>query len=785
MYTSQTFPAQKLPFSRKTKPWRKSNVDWADRKSYIWNEGVRKSYYSKRINYDLWNGKVHVEDMKYYVNPYNDPNYYIPDQIQHYPIINDLLGVLIGEEYNKKFDFFVRVSNFDAISSKENEMKSQIQGRLLSLMQQEMEPQQMQEEVKKMARYFKYEYQDIREIRANYLLNHYIKELDFKIKTNEGFKDALIASEEMYMFDIVGNEPVMEKLNPKKAHVLRNSKSSRVEDADIIIYEDYWSPGKILDHYHDVFKDKDVTELEKISVGNSGDGMKNVSETDNWVRTPDEFTMEGFIAEAELGNGYQDDQGNIRVLRVFWKSKRKVQKVKSYDQVTGEESFDYKDENYIVDKTLGEEVTVEWINEAWEGTKIGEKIYVNMRPRRVQYNRLSNPSRCHFGIIGQIYNTNQAAGVSLLDRMKPTAYTYDLVYDKLIKTLAKDGGTAIEVDLAKIPEKIGIEQWLYFLRKDGVAFVDSFNEGQRGAATGKLAGTMNTTGKQLNFSQATEIQNLSNLLIYLKSSLQDLSGISEQRKGSMSASETASGIERSVVQSSHITQELFAIHDNLKKRLLETLLETAKIALKGNKKKMQYIGDDYSNQLFEIDGDEIAECDHGIIVDQDSSNTQLEQKIESLAHAWSQNDTVKPSTVIKLMKGTSLSKSLRDVEIDQQEKKQQEQDQFQSQQEIQQQQIQLQEQQLQAQIQRESDKFDREMELNKYKIDLDNQTKISVAAMSALPEDEDPSLELAKFNQSQKELESKISLEERKLDESIRSNKASETIAKSNKNNKQ
>ena len=716
--------------------------------------------------------------MKYYFNPHGEKDTYIPTSIQHYAIANDLLGVLIGEEFNKKFDYYVRVSNLDAISSKEEDIKSEMDAKIIALAQRDLESdQEVEQELQKLSKYFKYDYQDAREIRANYLLNHYIKELDFKLKTNGGFKDALIVAEEVYMFDIIGNEPIMERLNPNKLHVLRNSKSSKIEDADILIYEDYVSPGKILDDYHDVFKDADVTKLENFTTLNGSNGMKNVSETDYWVRNQGELTMDGFINEAGLGNGYTDSSGNIKVLKVFWKSKRKVLNVKSRDIVTGEEVHEYRDEHYIVRKELGEEASVEWLNEAWEGTKIGSDIYVNMRPRKIQYNRMSNPSRCHFGIIGQLYNTNQSVSVSLLDRMKPTLYLYDLVYDKLIKTLAKDGGSAIEVDLAKIPAKISMEKWLHFLRKDGIAVVDSFNEGQKGAATGKMAGGYNTTGRQLNFSQATEIQNLTSLLIYLKNSLQDLSGISDQRKGSVSASETASGTERSVVQSSHITQELFAIHDNVKKRCLECLLETSKIALKGNKKKLQYISDDYANQIFELDGDELAECDYGIIIDQDANNSQLEQKIEALAQAWSQNETIKPSTILNIMKGTSLSKAMKDIESDVQEKKQERQQELQSQQKQQQEALAAQQQQVEMQIQKEAAEFDAQLQFDKYKVDMDNQTKISIAAMNALQDDEgDNSLELSKFTQAQKEAEDKLALEKDKLNESIRSNKQNEKI---------
>jgi hypothetical protein len=186
-----------------------------------------------------------------------------------------------------------------------------------------------------------------------------------------------------------------------------------------------------------------------------------------------------------------DINGNVRVLTVYWKSRRKIKKVKSYDPETGEEQFDFYPESYKCDPMKGEEEQVFWINEAWEGTKIGADIYVNMRPRPVQYNRLSNPSRCHFGIIGQIYSRDGDTPFSLVDIMKPYAYLYDVVQDRLNKTLARNHGKVIELDFAKTPKGWDPDKWLYFLTTHGIAVKDSFKEGDIGAATGKLAGGLN------------------------------------------------------------------------------------------------------------------------------------------------------------------------------------------------------------------------------------------------------------------------------------------------------
>lgn len=59
-----------------------------------------------------------------------------------------------------------------------------------------------------------------------------------------------------------------------------------------------------------------------------------------------------------------------------------------------------------------------------------------MRPRIVQYNRISNPSRCHFGIIGSVYSLNGSKPYSLVDMMKPYNYLYDVTHDRLNKTIS-------------------------------------------------------------------------------------------------------------------------------------------------------------------------------------------------------------------------------------------------------------------------------------------------------------------------------------------------------------
>ena len=729
-------PPQQLPFHRKTKKWRKQIVDWADSKTFFNYSPVRNSVIHKKINYDLLNGKLHMQDLEMVINPENQSAGFIPDKIQHYPIMNSKLNVLRGEESKRVFDFRVIITNPNSISEIENAKKEELLQRLQQMMANSAQSEEeFNQELEKLNDYFTYEWQDYREIRANALLNHYVKEYNMPLLFNNGFMDAMTVGEEIYQCDIVGGEPVIMKVDPLKIRIFKSGYSNKIEDADMIILEDYWSPGQIIDTFYDVLTQKDIEYIEKApyTLGQaSADSMDNIDDRAGFVNNymiGDEITsQEGFfwdpLGTADGVNSSLlpfDMVGNIRVLRVYWKSRRRIKKVKSYDPETGEEIFNFYPETYVIDKDNGEEEQILYINEAWEATKIGEKIYVNMRPKVVQYNKLSSPSRCHFGIVGSIYNLNGNRPFSLVDMMKNYNYLYDVVHDRLNKFMAKNWGKILRLDIAKIPKGWNIEKWMYYAKANGLAVEDSFREGNIGAATGKLAGAMNNASSGIIDAEfGNSIQSQINLLEFIKMEMSDVAGISRQREGQISNRETVGGVERATLQSSHITEYLFIQHDDVKKRALECFLETAKIALKGRSKKFQYILSDSSMRVMDIDGDEFAESDYGLLVDNGQGTQELSQKLDMLAQAALQNQTLSFSTIMKLYNSSSLAEKQRIVEND--ERKIQERNT-----QAQQQQLEVQQQEAQMKQEAEIAKMELEDTLNQ----RDNETKILVAQIAA------------------------------------------------------
>lgn len=733
-------PPQQLPFNRKNKVWRKKHLDWADGKTFFNYSLVRKSVIHKKINYDLLNGKLHMSDMELILNPGQQQANFIPEKIQHYPIMNSKLNVLRGEESKRIFDYKVVVTNPNSVSKVEENKKNELYQKMQQLVSDNQKDEnEYKQELEKLNTYFTYDWQDMIEIRANAVLNHYNKEYNIPLLFNNGFMDAMTVGEEIYQCDIVGGEPVIERLNPLKVRIFKSGYSNRIEDADMIIIEDYWSPGKVIDTYYDVLSKKDMDYIEKMPdhIGQAtSDSMDNIDERYGFVNSNmigDEVSTGGFyfdpsgIFSDSVTNSLlpYDLAGNLRVLRVYWKSRRRIKKVKSYDPETGEEIFNFYPETYMINKDAGEEEQIFYINEAWEGTKIGSDIYVNMRPRVVQYNRLSNPSRCHFGIVGSIYNINDNKPFSLVDMMKQYNYLYDAIHDRLNKLMAKNWGKMINIDLAKIPKGWDVEKWFYYARINGLAVVDSFNEGNIGASTGVLAGGMNNASSGvIDAELGNSIQQQINLLEFIKLEMSEVAGITRQREGQISNRETVGGVERSTLQSSHITEWLFLIHDDVKKRVLECFLETAKVAMKGRSKKFNYIMSDYSMRIMDIDGDEFADSDYGLVADNSQGSQELSQKLDMLAQTALQYKTLDFSTIMKLYNSCSLAEKQRMIEKNEkdiQERTSQ----------AQQEQIQAQQQMLQQQSEQKQAELDQREQANI----RDNETKVLIASMQSAQND--------------------------------------------------
>jgi hypothetical protein len=778
------FPRQKLRSKQKTKSWAQKHMDWADDIFTMKDSPIRESLRNRINNYKLYLGTTSKEDYEMMLNPGELTDVFMPDKIQHYPIAKPYLNVLIGEEAERRFEWRAVLTNPNAISQVEDTKANMLREKIQELVaNRAIDDREAEEELKKFSRYLRYDYQDVREKRCNLLLKHFIKELNLKMKFNEGFKDVMLCGEEGYLGDIVNNRPIIEKIDPKKIYVIRSGYSNRYEDADVIIMYDHWSPGKIIDTYYEHLSDKQINWLDKESGKKQGTSDDQLANDEYGVNLARQEMMNDFIQMPQQGNvsvdsahsQIIDEYGNVRVIKVLWKSYKPIVRVKYYDEL-GDVQYRFESESYVPDKAAGEETQQYWVCEWWEGVKVGEDIYPIAQPRKIQYNKFNDPGYNHPGIVGQIYNTGNMKVVSYMDTAKPYQFLYDATMHRLQDALSKFFGSLVEVDYASLPEGWDVSKWMYFAKKAGIAVKDSFKEGNKGAATGKLAASMTgNTGRVINQALGDFIQQQINILNYVEMQMGRIIGVPPQRLGEINNRETVGGVERAVTQSSFITNEVFKIHDNVKQRVLTLLLETAKIAMKNNPEKYQFIGDDYTAQLFEVD-DEMLEEEYGILVDNDNDLTKLEQDMQMLAQAAMQNQVLKFSDLIKFYNSSSMAEKQQMIVQGEEDMMQRQEDQAKRQEEMQAKQLQAQQQEALRQERIDLQKHQDDLQMQKYEIDKRYITDQLKLEHEDLVSDKDMTTKEKELDKQYQEMQNKLMVEMKQLDEEIRSNKANEKL---------
>lgn len=788
------FPYQKRSTAAKGKQFVIDCLESALSLTYSTDDEIMQSKKAMQTNYNLRSDILDERDMENAVNPWGIKGATFPAKMQNYPIANPKIDLLIGEETKRRFDWKVTVINPDAISDKEDMIAQAMKKAVAdAVVAKNYDEQKLEQELQKLQKWAKYEAQDFRERRATQYLSYLWKEQELKLKFTRGFEDALVAGMEAYCVDVVGGDPVVRKVDPLTLTVVRGGSSYKLEDADIIIEDTYQPIRWVIDNYYDYLTPADIDKIERGYIGGSNDsGMLSYnppatrptlpSSAINMTDNNDGSLNYAFIDLDQYSSGNlspYDNSGNVRVVKMVWVSMRKIGEISWYDKDnTLQKKF--VDELYKPNEELGESVEWFWVNEWWEVSRIAKDIYVKYGPRPIQFRRMSNRSIGGSGYVGTFYNTNSSQSKSLMDRMKPYQYLYNVFMYRTELAFAKSKGKIAVMDTSRVPDGWDMDKWMYYAEIMGWAVEDPFKESNKGASTGKLAGTMNQNSKVLDLEVGNYIQQHIQMLEFIKQECGEIAGVTQQRQGQIDNRETVGGVERSVTQSSHITEKWFMLHDNTKQRVLEVLLETAKYAWRNkSNEKLQYISDEMSSMITELDGEQFNEADYGIMISNSTNDIELINAMKQLAQAGIQNDKINFSGLMDIYLSESMSSMRRKIE-------QYEEDSINRVEQAQQAELQSQEKALQMELAEKQKDRDAEMEGNL----LASQTDIAIAEMnlqakqgeSKTVETKDTSrIDIEKLKQGWAKIQNDLKLKERQLKETERHNKRAEEISNKKK----
>lgn len=787
------FPDQfKTEKEKQDESWIKNTMDYFSNKAYAEYVKNRDTFVK---NYDLMKGILRMED--FYQEPevrsFTDvltTDLELPAYVKMYSIITTPVNELVGE-ISKRPDTF-RVKAFDDDSQAEElqfktdtlqqYVVSQVQQQIVekaAMQGQEIEAEQLQQMTMDQVKDQLDSYTSVAEKWANHVLTCQKAEFNLKEKSEDAFRDMLISAREFYHI-YEDNSKLgfnIEVANPKNTWFLTtpdrkwiSDPTGRAQGAYAAGTVQVMELSEIIESIPDLTKE----EIDHLRSSLQDYGLINVRESNlgnpDAIPGQDSVMYDTFdplvlqtrmIIESEMkenNDGLKDFLGltnNVSsfgykyvVVRSYWISKRKIGKLIYIDDMGNEQSM-LVDESYK-SGTIPTQQSLEWgwINEWYQGTKIGPDIY-HIKPFK-----LLN----YCPIIGTTYEVKNTEAKSLVDLMKPFQVIYNVCMNQLYKLLEKEVGKVQLMSLRHIPipkdgdAQDALDIWEMEARNRGVVFIDDSPENLKAPSSFNQFTSLDLTRTQ-------EIQSRYTLAQQMKMECWELIGMSKQRMGSVAASETATGTNTAMQQSYSQTEPLFVAHEYVMGQLYQAIIDAA-LYVESSKPQstLSYITNEGESAFVQVNGSDLKFRDLKVFLTNRPEDTQMFNELRALAQPLMQNggslyDVIELYSTKSMREMKKTFKDLRDQQVAQQQQAQQ----------LEQQKLEQQGQMAQAQMQQAVQLAQEQQTHDDYQNQLDRLSKEKIAIIQATGfgkvESEDVNanavpdvLEVSKLNQEQNKL---------------------------------
>jgi hypothetical protein len=404
------------------------------------------------------------------------------------------------------------------------------------------------------------------------------------------------------------------------------------------------------------------------------------------------------------------------VVRAYWISKKKIGKLIYTDEMGNEQST-LVDENYK-SGTIPTQISLEWgwINQWYQGTKIGPDIY-HIKP----YKLLS-----YCPIIGITYEVKNTESKSLVDLMKPFQVIYNVCMNQLYKLLEKEVGKVQLMSIRHIPipkdgdAQDALDIWEMEARNRGVVFIDDSPENLKSPSSFNQFTSLDLTRTQ-------EIQARYTLAQQIKNECWELVGMSRQRMGSVSASESATGTNTAMQQSYSQTEPLFVAHEYVMGQVYQSIIDAA-LYIESAKPQstLSYVTSEGESAFVQVNGSDLKFRDLKVFLTNRPEDNKMFEELRGLAQPLMQNggslyDVIELYSTKSVRQMKKVFKSLKDKQDAMQQQQAQ----------LEQQKVEQQGQIAQAQIAQAQQIKDQEVANDNYQNELDRINKKEIALIAA------------------------------------------------------
>jgi len=176
-----------------------------------------------------------------------------------------------------------------------------------------------------------------------------------------------------------------------------------------------------------------------------------------------------------------------------------------------------------------------------------------------------------------------------------------------------------------------LDVWEMEARNRGVMFIDDSPENLKSPSSFNQF-------RDIDLTRTQEIQSRYNLAIQLKNECWELVGMSKQRLGSISASETATGTNTAITQSYSQTEPLFVAHEYVLGQLYQAIID-ASLYVESSKPQstISYITSEGESAFVQVNGTDLKFRDLKVFLTNRPEDKQMFNEIRGLSQAVLQN----------------------------------------------------------------------------------------------------------------------------------------------------
>jgi len=636
--------------------------EWADRldrgRAGMHGPGGVPESRRMRVNYDLFNNVLDLSDFEYVCRPFGAGLGELPARMANRDISSGKIKAMLGMEMKRPFAWRAVAVNPEATTRREQEEAGRIREWVVGQLSidsgqspsidngqltmdnsfpvgnggrggMEKQAPPPPDEVRK---YMLREHQDPAEVLSQQVLEYLLQELDVKRKFNRMFKHGLLSGVEVAYVGAPGGRPCLWPVNPLRFSWDRSPDTDFIEDGEWAACEYRMSPSEVVAHFGGELTGAETDMLYR-EHRSMADGLD-------------------FFAASEGGAA----EGSVPVLHCTWKALRKVGFL-TYVDGQGVERETLVDERYRMDGDAGD-VRLDWewmpeVYEAWK-VKLSEPVYLGMRPVPGQFRDLGDMWRCKLPYHGAAHDGLNSEPTSLMDRLKVYQYYYNMLWYKFELLAATDKGKKVLMNINMVPDSAGIDvaKWQYFMESTPYMWYDPNEEGSSYADA-------NTVAKVVDLSYAGQMNQYIEMMEYVRQQAGRSVGITDQVEGQIGPREAVRNAQQSLIQSSHILEPYFDLHDCVKRNVLQALLEQAKAAWADSPpESLTYILDDMSLRTLTRERfGMLSNNTFGIFVANSGREEEVLQSLRQLSHAAMQSQKAELSDVISLLRQNGIAEA--------------------------------------------------------------------------------------------------------------------------------